>query len=273
MRWRHGCSTDGVGRYDKIARTRRYGAALGTTWRKCRAREAGASPQARSVCCGAVDGVHERSSRDCHSSASVRWRHGWSTARVGRHGKIERACRYGATLVTTWRQCRAREAGASPQACSVCCGAVDGVHARSSRDCHSSAIVRWRHGWSTAGMRQHGKIERACRYGATLVTTWRQCRAREAGASPQARSVRCGAVDGVHARSSRDWHSSASVRWRHGWSTASVGWHGKIEHAYRVWRGSRQRKTTAPSSECVRQPRGPFQALWLNQWRSRALLT
>ena len=55
------------------------------------------------------------SSRDCHSSAGVRLRHGWSTASMGRHDKVERARRYSATLGIVWRCCRAPEAGASSQ--------------------------------------------------------------------------------------------------------------------------------------------------------------
>ena len=115
---------------------------LGTTRRQCRAQEAGASPQARSLRIGPSEGVHTRSSREFHSSANVRWRHLCSTDGVGRHDKIARMRRYGPALGTTWRKYRAREAGAIPQARSVRCGAVDGVHVRSSRDCHSSASVR-----------------------------------------------------------------------------------------------------------------------------------
>ena len=60
---------------------------------------------------------------------------------------------------------------------------------RFARDCQCSASMCWSHGWSTASVRRHGTIERARWDGATLSTTTRRYRAREAGASPQARSV------------------------------------------------------------------------------------
>ena len=94
-----------VGRYGKIERARWYGAMLDSKQRRYRAQEAGDCPQARSVQCSPSDGDHTRSSDVCHSSAGVRWRHSWNTARVGRHGKIERARRYGAMLGRTERRC------------------------------------------------------------------------------------------------------------------------------------------------------------------------
>ena len=60
-------------RHGTIARARWDGATLGTTTRRCRAREAGASPQARWVCCSPIDGGTTRFARDCQCSASVRW--------------------------------------------------------------------------------------------------------------------------------------------------------------------------------------------------------
>ena len=93
------------------------GATLDTMARRCRAQEAGASPQARWVCCSPIDGGTTRFARDCQCSASARWSHGWrSTASVRRPGTIERARWDGATLDTMARRCRAREAGTSPQA-------------------------------------------------------------------------------------------------------------------------------------------------------------
>ena len=183
--------------------------------------------------CGPIDAGHTRSSRNCHSNAGVRWRHGWGTASLGWHGKIKRARWYSAALCVMERQCRARETRASPQAHCVRCSPIDGGHARSSRDCHSNVGVRWRHGWSTASVGQHGKIERVCRGGAALYTVRRQRRAQDASASPQAHCVRCSPIDEGHARSSRDWHSSAGVHCRHGWCTARVGRHGNIQHAHR----------------------------------------
>ena len=127
---------------DTIERTRRNGAALNTVKRWCRAREAGASPQARWVCCSPIDGGHTRSLRDCHCSASVRYRHGWSTASVRRHGTTERARWDGATLGTMKRPCRPREAGASTQARWVCCSPIDGGTTRFARDCQCSNTHR-----------------------------------------------------------------------------------------------------------------------------------
>ena len=210
-----------------------YGAALGNVRRRLQAWEVGASPQARSVRIGPSDDVHTRSSRECHSGAGVRWRHGWSTASVGRHGKIERTHRYGATLEIANRWCRTPGTRASPQACSVRCGVIDGGHAHSYGGGHSRASVRWSHGWSIASLARHSKIERSCPYGVTIGTENSRCSAREAGDSPHARSVRCGPSDGGHTRFSCDCHSSASVRWRHGGSTANVGRHGNIERACR----------------------------------------
>ena len=233
VRWRHGWSTASLGWHGKIKRARWYGATLYIIARQCRAREACASPHAHCVRCSPIDGGHARSSRDWHSSAGVRCRHGWCTASVGRHGKIKRARWYGATLYIIARQCRAREACASPHAHCVRCSPIDGGHARSSRDCHSNVGVRWRHGWSTASVGQHGKIEHARRGGATLYAVMRQRRAQDASASPQAHCVRCSPIDECHARSSRDWHSSAGVHCRHGWCTARVGRHGNIPYARR----------------------------------------
>ena len=54
-----------VGRCGTIERARRDGATLGTMTRRCRAWEAGASPQARWVCCSPIDGGTTRFARDC----------------------------------------------------------------------------------------------------------------------------------------------------------------------------------------------------------------
>ena len=105
----------------------------------------------------------------------MRWRRGWSTARVGRHGMIECARRDSAAINTMERRFGARKEGASPQARWVRCGPIDGGHARSSRDCHSSARVRWGHGWSTAIMGRDGNVEYARRDGAILGTMERYC--------------------------------------------------------------------------------------------------
>ena len=89
-----------------LARARRDGAAPGTMEPRYCAREAGASPQARWVCCSAIDGGTTRFARDCQSSASALWTHGWSTASVRRHGTIERSRCDGATPDTMTRRCR-----------------------------------------------------------------------------------------------------------------------------------------------------------------------
>ena len=159
-----------------IERTCRNGATLKPMKRWCRAREAGASPQDRWVCCSPIDGGHTRSSHDCHCSASKRCRHGWSTASVRRHGTIERARWDGAALDTIRRRCRAREAGASPQARWVCCSPIDEGTTRFARDCQCSASARWSHGWSAASVRRHGTIERPRWDGTTLDTMKRRFR-------------------------------------------------------------------------------------------------
>ena len=137
--------------------------------------EAGASPLTRSMHCVPIDGGHTNSSRECHSIAGVRWRHGWSTASMGRHGKIASVLRLGVTLGSMKRQCRAREASTSPQARSRHCGPIDGGHTRSLRECHSSAGVCWTYRWSTGSVGRHGKIESAHRYGATLGSIRQRC--------------------------------------------------------------------------------------------------
>ena len=73
---------------------------------------------------------------------ATRWRHGRSTASVGRHGNVERARRYGAMLRSVSQRGWAQEVGASPHARSVCIGPSDGGHTRSLRNCHSSASMR-----------------------------------------------------------------------------------------------------------------------------------
>ena len=117
-----------------IERARRDGARLDTIARRCRAREAGAGPQSRWVCCSPIDGGTTRFARDCQCSASVRWSHGWSTASMRRHGTIGHARWDGATLNTTKRPCRAQKAGTSLQARWVCCSPVDGGTTRLARD-------------------------------------------------------------------------------------------------------------------------------------------
>ena len=129
-----------------IERARWDGATLATMKRRCRAREAGASPQARWVCCSPIDGGTTRFARDCQCSASVRWSHGWSTASLRRHGTTERARWDGTELDIMTRLCRARAAGASPQARWVCCSPIDGGTTRFARDCQCSASAHWSHG-------------------------------------------------------------------------------------------------------------------------------
>ena len=227
--WTHGWSTASVRRHGTIERPRWDGATLGIMTRRCRAREAGASPQARWVCCSPIDGGTTRFARDCQCGASALWTHGWSTASVRRHGTIERPRWDGATLGIMTRRCRAREAGASPQARWVCCSPIDGGTTRFARDCQCGASALWTHGWSTASVRRHGTIERPRWDGATLGIVTRRCRAREAGASPQARWVCCSPIDGGTTRFARDCECGASALWTHGWSTASVRRHGTIE--------------------------------------------
>ena len=229
--WSHGWSAASVRRHGTIERARWDGATLDTMSRRRRAREAGASPQARWVCCSPIDGATTCFARDCQCSASACWSHGWSAASVRRHGTIERARWDGATLDTMSRRRRAREAGASPQARWVCCSPIDGATTCFARDCQCSASACWSHGWSAASVRRHGTIERARWDGATLDTMSRRRRAREAGASPQARWVCCSPIDGATTCFARDSQCSASACWSHGWSAASVRRHGTIERA------------------------------------------
>ena len=56
------------------------------------AQAVGASPLARWVGCGPIDGGHPRSSRDCRRGASVRCSHGWNTATTGPHGTRSILC-------------------------------------------------------------------------------------------------------------------------------------------------------------------------------------
>ena len=222
VRWRHGWSTASVGQHGKIELARRYGAPLGDVWRRCRVQKAGASPQVRFVRSGPIDGGHTRSSPGCHSSAVVRWRHGWSTASVGQHGKIERARQYGAKLGGSINGAKLGGRALAPRPGSVCSGPIDGGHTCASRECHSSAGVRWRHGWSTASVGQHDKIERAPRYGAKIGGVADVAELGGRALAPRPGSVCSNPIDGGHTRASRGCHSSAGVRCRHGWSSASV---------------------------------------------------
>ena len=102
--------------------------------------------------------------------------------------------------------------GRQPQARWVCCSPIDGGTTRFARDFQCSASARWSHSWSAASVRRHGTIERARWDGATLDTMTRRCRAREGGASPQARWVCCSPIDGGTTRFARDCQCSNTRR-------------------------------------------------------------
>ena len=96
-----------VGRRGIIERARWDGATLNAMSRRRRAREAGASPQARWGCCSPIDGGTTRFARDCQCSASARYSSlslgtrpitGASAARARRRAGDTRAIRYGRAL-------------------------------------------------------------------------------------------------------------------------------------------------------------------------------